>query len=45
MQTNCLIHLDTLDEWPAQVKQMQRNWIGGPLVLKFISSKQLSKTT
>jgi leucyl-tRNA synthetase len=20
--------LDTLDEWPAQVKQMQRNWIG-----------------
>lgn len=24
-----LLHsLDTLDEWPAQVKQMQRNWIG-----------------
>lgn len=23
-----LSSLDTLDEWPAQVKQMQRNWIG-----------------
>lgn len=23
-----LTSLDTLDEWPAQVKQMQRNWIG-----------------
>ena len=23
-----LASLDTLDEWPAQVKQMQRNWIG-----------------
>lgn len=24
-----LLHdLDTLDEWPSQVKQMQRNWIG-----------------
>ena len=23
-----LEHLDTLDQWPSQVKQMQRNWIG-----------------
>ncbi len=23
-----LLGLDTLDEWPSQVKQMQRNWIG-----------------
>jgi len=23
-----LCDLDTLDDWPAQVKQMQRNWIG-----------------
>ncbi|MBA2710439.1 MAG: leucine--tRNA ligase [Tatlockia sp.] len=23
-----LYDLDTLDEWPSQVKQMQRNWIG-----------------
>ncbi len=36
--------LDTLDHWPAQVKLMQRNWIGhsqgAEIILRFMAMRK-----